>query len=112
MKKVQGVVIFCAILLCRHVACAQAPVVVREGDDDVVLNPHAWLYKDHRAGPDAIDRLVTLPASAFEQNPYQQEVTYGFLQPRGWCKFSIKNTSGQSDWILRIHQTRLDSVQL
>lgn len=112
MKKVQGVLIFCAILLCRHVTWAQAPVVVGEGDDDVVLNPHAWLYKDHRAGLEAIDRLVTLPASAFERNIYEQEVTYGFLQPRGWCKFLIKNTSRQPDWILRIHQTRLDSVQL
>jgi signal transduction histidine kinase len=112
MTSAQCVTIFCAILLCFGTAYAQDPVLLTPGEDDVVLNPHTYLYKDHYAALDDIDRLLKVPATAFVRNTYYQEVNYGFLQRRGWCRFQVKNTTDQSDWILKVQQSRVDTVQL
>src|SRR5688500_251839 len=83
--------LFCLFLFSSHVY-GQELVVVDEGDEDIVINPHAYILKDKVVGLHGIGKIVAAPDSAFRKNNYFQEVHYGFSQPSGWCRFTIKNT--------------------
>lgn len=86
--------------------------VVKEGDQDVVINPHVYIFKDKTADIQDIQKVAAAPDSAFRKNDRYQEVHYGFSQSSGWCKFTIKNTSSHTDWIIKVHHSRVDTVQL
>jgi len=102
---------FCLLLSSIQTYC-QDIVLVKEGQEDIVVNPHVYIFKDKAAGINEIDKIIAAPDSAFVKNNYYQEVHYGFNQSSGWCKFTIQNTSDHTDWILKIHQSRVDTVQL
>ncbi len=78
---------------------------------DYVLNPYVYLLKEQKGIQD-ISNVIAAPADSFFRNPYLQEVNYGFNQSYGWCKFTIANNLDSAGWILKIHQGRVDSVQL
>lgn len=103
--------LFCLFLFSNHVY-GQERVVVEEGEEDIVINPHVYILKNTGVGIQEIEKVVAAPDSAFEKNTYFQEVHYGFSQPYGWCKFAIKNTSDHTEWIIKVHQSRVDTVQL
>jgi signal transduction histidine kinase len=91
---------------------SQEIILIGEGQEDIVINPLVYLFKDKKAGIDAINNVMAAPDSAFIKNTAYQEVKYGFNQPFGWCKFTIQNRSERKDWVLKIHQSRVDTVQL
>lgn len=92
--------------------CGQQPIMVKDGQEDIVINPYVYVLKDKKIGIHEIKKVIDSPDSAFRKNTYFQEVHYGFLQPAGWCRFIIKNTSDHTDWIIKVHQSRVDTVQL
>lgn len=108
---IRGLLFFLLLLYCKETHCQQV-AFVREGQKNVVINPHVYVFKDKAAGIHDIDKVIAAPDSVFIENAYFQEVNYGFSQPSGWCKFTIKNTSEHTDWILKVHQSRVDTVQL
>lgn len=103
--------VWCLLFFFRD-AHSQERVVVKEGQEDIVINPYVYLFSDKSARIHEIDRVIDAPGSSFIQNTYFQEVNYGFSQPSGWCRFTITNTSDYTDWILKVHQSRVDTVQL
>lgn len=94
-----------------HIYC-QDMVLIGKDQENIVANHYAYVFSDKSAGIDQIDRVVAAPDSAFRKNGYFQEVNYGFSQPSGWCRVTIKNTSDHTGWILKVHQSRVDTVQL
>lgn len=104
------------LLLCLLIsscnAYGQEAVLVKQGDEDIVVNPYVSVFKDKTAGIHEIDKIVAAPDSAFIKNTYYQEVHYGFDRPSGWCRFTIRNMSDHTDWVLKVHQSRVDTVQL
>ncbi len=93
-------------------AYGQEVIEVQKDKEKVVINPHVYIFNDQRARIDDIAQVMAAPDSAFTKNVYYQEVKYGFSRPSGWCKFKIQNTSDHTDWILKVHQSRVDTVQL
>ncbi|HWC54328.1 MAG TPA: 7TM diverse intracellular signaling domain-containing protein, partial [Chitinophagaceae bacterium] len=87
-------------------------VLAENGQEDIIVNPYAYIFKDRSAGIHDISKVIAAPDSAFIKNSYYQEVHYGFFQPSGWCRFTIQNLSDNTDWILKVHQSRVDTVQL
>lgn len=90
----------------------QDTLLVKTGDENVVINPYAFILKDQTTGIDEIDKVMAAPHFAFRKNTYFQEVHYGFYQPSGWCRFAITNTSDHKAWVIKVHQSRVDTVQL
>jgi signal transduction histidine kinase len=95
-----------------HFTYSQPIILATDEADDIVINPHAYLFREKTAGINEIDKVRTAPDSAFFRNTRFQEINYGFSQPSGWCKFTIKNTTDHNSWILKVHQSRVDTVQL
>ena len=93
-------------------AQGQALTLVKEGDESVIINPQVYIFKDKTAGIHDIQKVINARDSAFRKNDRYQEVHYGFSQSAGWCKFTIRNTSSHTDWILKVHHSRVDTVQL
>jgi signal transduction histidine kinase len=91
---------------------SQHIIELRDGQDDIVINPYAYLFKNTNASIRDIKEVMEADSSRFVRNEFLQEVTYGFNQPGGWCKFTVQNKSEKVNWVLRVHQTRVDSVQL
>lgn len=114
MEKGNGVIIAMVLILLLPLSqvCGQDTVQVTRNAENVVINPQAYIFKNKRAGIDAIDEIIAAPDSAFIKNTSFQEVNYGFSQPSGWCRFTIRNASDHTDWILKVHQSRVDTVQL
>jgi signal transduction histidine kinase len=104
-------ILFCLLLSSNHAYC-QDVVMVKEGQEDVVVNQHVYVFSDKETSIHEIDRVVAAPRSAFIKNNHYQEVNYGFNHPSGWCKFAIRNTSDHTNWVLKVHQSRVDTVQL
>jgi signal transduction histidine kinase len=103
--------LFCLFLFPLQ-AYGQELIRVEDGEENIVINPHVYILKDKSIGIQEIEKVATAPDSAFRKNTYFQEVHYGFSQPFGWCKFAIKNTSDHTKWIIKVHQSRVDTVQL
>jgi signal transduction histidine kinase len=59
-----------------------------------------------------LETLLQADSTKFIKNTSPLEVNYGFDQRNGWCKFHIRNISDHKDWILKIQQSRVDTVQL
>jgi signal transduction histidine kinase len=95
-----------------HFTYSQDVVLATDEPDNIIINPHAYLFKEKTANINEIDKVSAAPDSAFLKNTRFQEINYGFSQPSGWCKFTIKNTTGHTNWILKVHQSRVDTVQL
>jgi signal transduction histidine kinase len=105
-----GILLFS--LLSYQPAYCQEVVLAKKGQENIVVNPHVYILKNKEADIHAINEVIKAPDTAFVKNSYFQEVNYGFSQPSGWCKFTIRNTSDHTDWILKVHQSRVDTVQL
>lgn len=86
------------------------PLVLTNEADDIAASPYASIYKKE-ASRLAIQRLIS-DSAGFETNLSVQEVNYGTKQPNGWCKFYIRNESDKEDWVFKIQQSRVDTVQL
>src|SRR5687767_7110489 len=96
---------WCLLIFSNH---AYAQVVLAENDqEDIIVNPNAFIFKDKSADIRDISRVIAAPDSAFIKNNSFQEVHYGFFQPSGWCKFTIQNISDHTDWVLKVHQSRV-----
>ncbi len=85
---------------------------ITANNTDYILNQGTLLYKKQHATISDILEVIKASDSAFIRNNIYQEINYGFYKPSGWCKFSIKNTGDYNDWILKIQQSRVDTVQL
>ncbi len=59
-----------------------------------------------------IQKVVHAKTTDFKQNLNNQDVSYGFHHPHGWCKFVIRNNSNYDKFILNIEQSRADILQL
>lgn len=110
-KSAASVMVLCLMMFCQYVS-GQDVVLVKEGQEDIVINPFVYHFTDKTAGIHDLDRVVAASDSSFRKNPWFQEVNYGFSQPRAWCRFAITNTSDHPDWIIKVHQARVDTVQL
>lgn len=90
----------------------QELMLLENGEENIVINSHAYILKNKSPLIGEISNVVAMPDSAFRKNTYFQEVHYGFHQSAGWCKFTVKNNSDHTDWILKVHQSRVDTLQL
>lgn len=104
-------VLFCLLIL-PALTYSQDVVQIRNGEEDIVVNPHVYVYKDKTADIHSIDKVVAAPDSAFVKNTTFQEINYGFSRPSAWCKVTIANSTDHKDWVFKIHQTRVDIIQL
>lgn len=103
--------IFAAILLCTCSSFAQNAVVLHNGENDITISPHAYVFAGHAARTN-IGKLLTADSTNFIRNHELQEISYGVDQPNGWCVFFIRNESDQNHWILKLQQSRIDTAQL
>ncbi|MBI3221235.1 MAG: hypothetical protein HYZ44_17125 [Bacteroidetes bacterium] len=100
------------VLCCGgNLLLAQDALVLRAGDSDLSIGSHVYLYTGH-ASHTAIDTLIHSDSTQFVRHRDSPEINYGVHQPRGWCTFSIRNESNERDWILKIQQSMVDTVQL
>jgi signal transduction histidine kinase len=99
------------LLLSCQLLLAQQIVLLKD-EEDVELNSFAYTYMNQNASPYSIETVLQADSTQFVKNAYPSEISYGFHQPRGWCKFFIRNTGNHQDWILKIQQARVDTVQL
>jgi|GEM_PF-3392141 len=111
MKKCFCACLFAAILFSIQCAYAQHTLILRNQQNDIALSPHAFVYTG-RASFSGIDVILQSDSSRFVRNDLPQEINYGNDQPSGWCAFLVRNESDQQDWILKIQQSRVDTVQL
>jgi signal transduction histidine kinase len=111
MKRRINTGILALMILCMYSSFAQHTVVLRNGQYDIVLSPHAYVYTGS-AGHAAIDKPLQSDSTKFVRNNGPEEINYGIDQPRGWCKFFIRNESSLHDWVLKIQQSRVDTAQL
>lgn len=93
-------------------ALGQEIIVLKEKGDNLSVNNFAYRYRNPKATIRDINLLITAPEKDFIQNAIPQEVNYGFNQPAGWCKFTIKNISNNTNWVLKLNPSKADSVQL
>jgi len=91
---------------------AQGAVLIRPGQSDILLNLQTYVHQDPTLGIKDIQQVIDAPPADFRRNTLQQEVNYGFHHKRGWSKFTVKNLSDEKRWMLRIHQARVDTLQL
>ncbi|MBN8835724.1 MAG: hypothetical protein J0I09_00545 [Sphingobacteriia bacterium] len=78
----------------------------------VPVHQYTAVYKEHNVTINDIEKIKAAPDSCFYLNQSIQEINYGFYRPFSWCKFILKNNSDFTDWIIKIHQGKVDSVQL
>jgi signal transduction histidine kinase len=101
------------LLISPNLTYSQGVISIGNDQEDIVINPHVDILKDKGVGIHEIEKVVAAPDSAFKKNTNLQEVHYGFSQPSGWCRFTINNnTSDHTEWIIKVHQSRVDTVQL
>ena len=91
---------------------ARQPVLLNNDRQNVVLNSAAKIYINKNAGLHDMQQVINAPASDFITNTTRQEVSYGFHHPKGWCTFTITNSSDYTNWMLKIQQSWLDSAKL
>lgn len=101
-----------SLMISFQYVSGQEAVLVRKGQEDIIVNPSVYVFTDKSARIHDIDRVIAAPETAFRKNSSFQEVNYGFSQPYAWCRFAITNTSDDADWIIKVHQARVDTVQL
>jgi signal transduction histidine kinase len=111
MKRCINEGILILLTLCACSSFAQHTVVLRDNQHDIALSPHAYIYPGD-APLSGIQTLLRSDTAKFVRNNVPHEVDYGVGQPRGWCVFFVRNESDQRDWILKIQQSRVDTVQL
>lgn len=111
MKKCINAGILALVTLCACSSFAQHTVVLRDGQHDIALSSHVYVYQGH-APLSGIETLLHFDSTKFVRNNTPQEVNYGVNQSSAWCTFFIRNESGQRDWVLKIQQSRVDTVQL
>lgn len=104
--------LICLLYLSPIHTYSQRVISIGNEHENIVINPHAYIFKDKTAGIHEVNKVIAAPDNAFIKNHSFQEVHYGFSQPSGWCRFTIKNTSDYIDWIVKVHQSRVDTVQL
>lgn len=108
-KEIHIVAVLAFMLICRH-SPAQQILVLNDQQKDIDLNLFAYRYTDPGASMVSANAVLRADSSAFIRNPAYAEVNYGFDQPKGWCRFYIRNTSAWQDWIVKIQQSRVDTV--
>jgi signal transduction histidine kinase len=86
------------LIAVTHCTYAQNVAVLTDDTQDISLSPYGYMSREDNG--------------RYEINNDRLEVNYGFDQKRGWCKFHIRNTSNEPNWILMIQQSRVDTVAL
>jgi signal transduction histidine kinase len=100
-------------LLAIEIGIAQAIVISENTADEISINPYCNIYKNPKIGLANYLSVIKAPESDFVKNSIIQEINYDFYKPAGWCKFVVKNDSKSPKIILlKVHQARVDSVQL
>ena len=110
IQKIRFLVLFLLINSSNHFSYAEY-LTISEPKEHYLINLHTLIYNGP-AGLKDIQEVIKAPNEQFTKNTTFQETNYGFDQPQGWCKFSIKNTGTEHDWIIKLRQSRIDSVQL
>jgi signal transduction histidine kinase len=91
---------------------AQLMCLLNDQQMDVDMNVFAYRYADSNASLSSAEAVLGADSGAFIRNPSRVEVNYGFDQQSGWCKFYVRNTGSWRKWILKIQQSRVDTVLL
>ena len=100
-----------ALCLCYGPLPAQHTLVLKDKENDTAISPHAYVFTGH-APRSAIEAVFRSDSSNFVRNNSSQEINYGIDRPNAWCVFFVRNESDRQDWILKIQQSRVDTVQL
>lgn len=100
------------LLVNTWLSFSQETIVLNGANKSIAINSFAYRYQNQKATIDDINNVIAAPEKKFIQNTAFQEVSYGFNQPAGWCKFKIKNNSDHENWILKVHNVKVDLVQL
>jgi signal transduction histidine kinase len=111
MRKCVYACVIKALCLCCGPLLAQHTLVLKDNEYDNAISAHAYVLKGH-ASLSAIDTILQSDSSNFVRNNSSQEINYGVDKPTAWCAFFVRNESDRQDWILKIHQSRVDTVQL
>lgn len=111
MKKALYLVLLLFFLLDPCFCFCKEVILSDNNQDDIALNIDSYIFKKPATVHD-IELVENAPDSLFEKNEYVQEVNYGFEQPAAWCKITLTNKTRHIDWILKVHQARIDSIQL
>lgn len=105
---IQLTIAFC---LCGNLLLAQHALVLKNGVTSIAIGPYAYVYKG-RASHTAIDSIIQSDSLRFVRHHGSPDINYGVNQPSGWCAFRIRNESDQREWVLKIQQSLVDTVQL
>lgn len=111
MKRFYYAYLIAAFCLGNYPLLAQHTLVLKSKDQDIAISPYAYVFTGH-AHLSAIDTISYSDSSKFVLNSLPHEINYGLDKPSGWSVFFIRNESDQQDWILKIQQSRVDTVQL
>ena len=111
MKKYLYACVIIAICLCTFGLRAQQTMVLRNNEPDNAVNPYAYVFKE-QASIDAFENVYHADSSKFVRNNSVREINYGLDKTRAWCVFHVRNESDHQNWILKIQQGRVDTVQL
>lgn len=90
---------------------AQHTLVLKDNEHDNAISRYAYVFTGH-APLSAIDAVLQSDSANFVRNNSTQEINYGTGKARAWCVFFVRNESDRQDWILKIQQSRVDTVQL
>lgn len=90
---------------------AQSTLVLRNHESDVAVSAFAYQFTD-KPSLEGFESVFHAPPTKFIRNTSSHEINYGLDKTRAWCVIHVRNESHQENWILKIHQGRVDTVQL
>ncbi|MBS1627692.1 MAG: hypothetical protein JSR09_09370 [Bacteroidetes bacterium] len=100
------------IAFCANSVFCQPTIELDNISGNAPINQFAAVYKSSKVTIKDVETIKAAPDSCFYLNKNVQEVNYGFNKPYSWCKFKLKNNTNVTSWIIKIHQGKVDSVQL
>jgi hypothetical protein len=90
---------------------AQSTLVLRNHESDVAVSPFAYQFTD-KASLEGFESVFHAQPTKFIRNTSSHEINYGLDKTRAWCVIHVRNESHEQNWILKINQGRVDTVQL
>jgi signal transduction histidine kinase len=85
-------------------------MVLKDNQHDFEISPHAYVFREVTS-LSAFQKVLQADSSQFSRNT-STDLDYGVEKANAWCLFYIHNESDRQDWILKIQQSRVDTVQL
>jgi signal transduction histidine kinase len=102
----------CMLVLMASCLSAQPVCLLQEQQMNVDVNSFAYQYADPNATLSAAEVVLQADSTAFVRNASRAEVNYGMHQPRAWCRFYVRNTGTWRTWVMKVQQSRVDTVLL